>query len=223
MRKLIEGFLEDGIPDMAIGNCHAVGLDSIVLDVEYDELTNDKVSMTRVFVAWHDLHTLDALYQPDGHFSIGAHNHRYDLTITPLVGVLNNYEVDFSHDGWGPLHQFAYTSAIADGEMSFKREGERYFARPPLSVELWPGWARVMDAEQVHSVVVKKAKAWPFTAWMVREGPDRIASKTFSPLDHIPDRHEPLYQPLEPEYAETVMEQVLGLMRPAPTWGDLYT
>jgi hypothetical protein len=212
LRTEIEDCLETGIPDMALHDCHAVGVDSIVL-ATWNNDEGEKEGMWRVFVAWHDVHPLGRLFQDDGHFTIGVHNHRYYISITPLLGLVSNYEAreHFPHAMRQPLYEFDFTSAIREGGLGFQLRG--YHDDLKLGhVSIQPGFTRHLDAEELHTVQIPRTDD-PFTAWLVIEGPDRIESRVFSPLPEIPERTAKLYTPMPTITAEAVMEQVLGHMK----------
>lgn len=209
--EVLKTALDEGLPDMALKNCHAFGMDSIVLrrTIAYGE----KTSMVRMFVAWHDVHFLDQLYQDDGHYTLGVHNHRYDLMLQPLVGTLTNYEceLDAPSDTRLRRYKFPFVSGIG-GTMKLGTPDERSL-RSSRAVDLPPGSVRLMAAPEWHTVIVKKDPALPFTAWMVFEGADYNESKLVSPLRNPPLRDENLYLPMSPPRAYDIVEQVLGLMK----------
>ena len=90
----------------SLQNCHAVGLDSIVFKAT--------APMVRVFVA-HENHTL-WLNNPNvgTQMSLGVHEHRTDITMIPLFGMVFNV-FPSPH---GPIRNFVpyvFSSKIRDG------------------------------------------------------------------------------------------------------------
>lgn len=204
----IEAALIHGLPDMSLHNCHAVGVDSIVLACTEGQCR-------RVFVAWSDVHGLDNLYRPDGHFQVGVHNHKYDLVIHPVHGTLINYEVVLRHDNldWGPiLWEHDFTSGIT-GELSIgpgrKRVVDRHDTIALHPTDLSRGWLyRALQAQNLHTVIVPKQHE--YTAWMVTEGKHYNQSLFYSPIPEPADLAPDLYQPMSVLDATVVLERILS-------------
>lgn len=144
-------------------NCHAIGLDSIML--------MPAPNMVRVFVARED-HTLWR-NNPDTQepFSIGLHPHHCDITMVPLYGPISNVVL-----GGGPpnhkLHQFEYRSGIVDRVGAFRNAKESGFVYTGKDVRVCLKhqplkYPTILMAKEMHSVYVPKGKQ---AAWMICEG-----------------------------------------------------
>ena len=203
-RASIEHCLRAGIPDMALRNCHAVGVDSIVLGIEVDD-EGRKLSMTRVFVAHHDRHELDHLWREDGHYIIGVHNHRYPLTIDPVVGELINHEVTLGEPGAALLYEFKFQSGITD-ELDIVPTGN-YGIADAYNRSLVPGDSHYMEATDLHTVVVPKVGV--LSAWMVTEGPGVMESFMYSMIPDPVIDPTGMYLPLAKIEAERVLDRVM--------------
>lgn len=203
-RESIAQHLKSGIPDMALRNCHAIGLDSIVLGVELDE-SGVKQTMTRMFIAHHDRHGLDVLFRADGHYMVGVHNHRYNLTLEPVVGELINYEVMLGKPAAGHLYEFEFVSGIG-GDLAIVQTG-RHGMASSRHRSLCPGDCHYMEASDLHTVIVPKVGR--YSAWVVVEGPDVQESCMYSPLpDPFIDSSQ-LYQPMAKIEAERVLDRIM--------------
>lgn len=96
-------------------NCHAFKLSSIVLD-------NNGGKLTRMFMAWpgHRLHdnTFPNVYLP-----VGIHDHRYDITLIPVVGFISNEVYEINTSGCR-FQQYRFVSWVNSGVPSIERLDE---------------------------------------------------------------------------------------------------
>ena len=161
--KLINKILTnlDSIPDstlmMSYKNCHVAGLHSIVLN-------NNMGKLTRFFCAdkTHNMHkNLSNLM-----FSLGVHDHKYDLTLTNLFGRAINVnfsveQVEFPNKGNVSFHTFS------DGKAT---RGDTYIPRALLkqtTLECLSDKPMFIDKDSLHTVYVPKGEP---AAWLVEEG-----------------------------------------------------
>jgi hypothetical protein len=106
-----------GVPYNAISNCHADGMDSIVL---HDEAGN-RVRM--FFADWH--HTLH--HNRDGEFSIAIHAHHCEIRLVGLFGHARNDVYAITPHSGGPFAEMEYRSGVT-GESSLTPTGNRAHA-----------------------------------------------------------------------------------------------
>lgn len=140
-------------------NCHAIGLDSIVL--------KPAPNMVRIFIARGYEHTLWR-NNPDTNepYSVGVHPHHCDITMVPLLGSIANIVLS-SGSPTHKLHQFKYRSTITgragDGSV-FKYTGKDV----RVSLHHQPlRYPTQLLASALHTVYVPKGK---WAAWMICEG-----------------------------------------------------
>lgn len=188
--------------ERSIANCHVPGLDSVVI---HDWGPGN--GMVRFYYAHPGKHTLNDLYGPDGHFTVGVHNHRYRIAKIPLVGPLVNVRTKVrgpvTARRHGPtLHEYEFSSGIS-GEMGVKHRREVRI--DPLQPDLlMPGEAAVMAPEELHTVVVSRTR---LAAWLVIEGAN---TPDFTPLIYSPRLRlklsdKGLYEPMD---EATVRERI---------------
>jgi hypothetical protein len=101
-----------------IKNCHVIGVDSIAWE-------NKRGGLDRIFIAnsYHELHT--NLPNTDSTMSVGFHNHRSDLRISVLDGVVNELILfdRRSKPNYGciditiPMHKYTFSSYIKQSEV----------------------------------------------------------------------------------------------------------
>lgn len=144
-------------------NCHAVGLDSIVL--------KPAPNMVRVFIT-RENHSLWRNNPDTGTlFSIGIHPHHCDVTMVPLTGGIANIVLG-SGSPTHKLHQFEYHSGITDrvgaqakasgsGFMYTGKDVRVCLKHQPLR------YPTTLMAKEMHSVYVPKGKR---AAWLICEG-----------------------------------------------------
>jgi len=189
----------------SLANCHAPGLDSIVL--KNNSVVNG--GMARIFLAHEETHPLGQIIDEEsGNFVIGVHDHRFPLTIVPLLGSFVNYEVTADPEGSEQLHEYAFSSGI-NGTMgvSYQRQ---VTVRPPHFNEQEPGGLIRMTANDLHTVIIPNRNTVnKWTAWLVLEEPTEKTSHIYSPTDHLSLNSEGLYQPLDPALAKDAIERIL--------------
>lgn len=184
--------LREGQFEKSVYNCHTPGLDSVVLfDSEH--------GMVRFYTAHAGMNMMHNLYGPDGHFTIGVHNHKYRICKIPLVGPIINIRT--ARDDWGPgnfgLYEYRFKSALRGEEFGVEELGLREM-RPLASDLLVPGDHVVMDPEDLHTVLVNQNTT---TTWMVLEGKNvDIEPLIYSPRPNLTLSDDGLYEPM-PEYA----------------------
>jgi hypothetical protein len=208
---LLTAALDDGQLELSVGNCHVAGVDSIVL---FDDRAVGG-GMLRFFFARHGRHHLHQLYTRSGHFTLGVHNHRYPLALIPLTGNIVNIETQLSSTPTGTvLHEYGFRSALADDDsaaVETVHRGERH-VRGLDHVGVAPGGLRMMDAEDLHTVVVPEQAGSPGSAWLVLEGPDAgEGSRLYSPRGDLTISSDDLYLPMPHQRARAVTERVLQL------------
>lgn len=207
IRESIEKALVRGLPDLSLRNCHHLGLDSIALSLSGDEQSHQFV---RMFVAWSDRHTLDTLHRPDGHYNIGVHNHRYDLTIHVVHGTLINHRVILQDDtqDYGPLlYEHTFSSGV-NGTLSLSEPRKRYIDRF-YNIVLGPGRSTWMTSNQLHTVIVPKKGE--YTAWIVSERfPAQHESLLYSPIPQPEIDTSDLYLHMPIKEAENIVCKLLA-------------
>lgn len=207
-KSLLEDALNDGAFEKSLKNCHHKGMDSVVL---FDE-TETNGGMARFFYARHGQHAMNSVFDKKGHFTLGMHNHRFDLQIVPLVGSIVNIETKESHRRTGiTLHEYAFASALADDDIEAVGTVHRRAANfAPLDERpLHPGNRLSMRSDQIHTVLVPDTVRTPGTAWLVIEGPDTgTASRIYSPRDDLTVTSTDLYTPMSRSEALGLTEWV---------------
>lgn len=158
LERWISQILKDNIdPSILLKtrfNCHIKGLHSVPID-EF----NGKLRRIFFTTPDHEMHQNGALHT----LSLGAHNHRYDITLTGLVGQPVNIIVQPNSTGGDILKAFKYQ----DGE----KIGFRGITQCLIeSVQAISGAAIFMPAHQVHTVYVPPRQC---AAWLVEEGETR--------------------------------------------------
>lgn len=166
----------------SIGNCHAFGVDSIVLS-ESDNC------LTRLFLAWPE-HELYKNLNLDGCFSVGPHNHKYNLTIDPVCGKVYNLEF-VVEDPLGyyqlPVDSYIFHSAIDSiGVASYLDKVKLNWISCDLIQSSCP-----LTHCQFHTIYVPKGEK---AAWLVYEG-QRVDNKT-QVFNNSPINLKELYQNL---------------------------
>ena len=124
----------------SLGNCHANGLYSIVIDGEDGNLT-------RVFIATEDIEPFD----------IAMHSHRYNLQIGVVRGKVTHHTAEYSTSFFDsavelPLHR--YTAS----DRSFVYQGQHRVMLK--SFDLPVGSELELFDHELHSVSCKKGAMW---------------------------------------------------------------
>lgn len=196
--------LEESTFEHSVGNCHTAGMDSVVLR-DYGE-----GGMVRFFAAHRGSHALDSLLNGEGHFTLGAHNHRFPIALLPLTPGLTN--VTFQEDPRGStrLHRYIFSSALDEDSQGIATvaAGERRFSAPSLD-RVSPGEGVLMEAARVHTVLLKDEA--PLVGWVVVEGPSEMRSYIYSPRDNLTVTSKNLYTPLKRDEAQLRTEELLNL------------
>ncbi len=165
-------------------NCHHIGLHSLVLQERPDG------SLLRIFYTTPN-HRMRELYEPGGHFTIGAHNHNKQLHFITLYGNVYNVElaVKMSEDNgqWKGYRYPFHQSALLEGGFSL---GEPEAVSGEL---IWaPIHQKSLETSDVHTVVVHGDHG----AWLVNEGPPQDTPKSiFSPRSDLNLCADGLYLP----------------------------
>ena len=207
--EILEQALDQGTFAGSIGNCHTPGVDSLVL--EDNRLVNG--GMARIFVARQGAHRLSSVINSaTGDYTVGVHNHRFPVTIVPLVGRFINYEVEQDPDGTEELHRYSFQSAIT-GMMGVKHEGI-VRVKPPVYNEKDPGQIIQMSAAELHTVIVPNiATKFGMTAWLVLEEPEEGLTNIYSPTDHLQVSTQGLYNPYDPAEAHVIVSKLLAAIQ----------
>lgn len=144
--------------EMARLDCHAQLVDSI-------PLSSDEGRLTRVFLAWPG-HRLHLNFPGSPGYTVGVHDHRYDLSLRLICGRAVNYHFELA-PGEGRTHtEWRFTSGVASGEPAVEPGGVARLRCCGHS-ELRSGIDLNMRADELHTVWV--ADGTP-TAWRVMEG-----------------------------------------------------
>lgn len=179
----------------AIANCHADGMDSIVL---HDEPGN-RVRM--FFADWH--HVLHR--NRNGEFSIAIHAHHCDIRLVGLFGAARNDVYAITPHPSGPFAEMAYSSGVSS-ESSLLPTGQRAFAHL-LRSELLEATVK-LRAHEMHTIhLAEDVRA----AWLVIEGAEDAeyrsvcwsnAKRPFDPSG--------LYQPMDSAAVAKRLREVLS-------------
>lgn len=219
MKALLNRCLANGLPDMALSNCHTPGVDSIVLEV--NEAPQPK--MVRMFVAWPGAHGLHQLRRPDDSFVLAVHNHRYDLLMRPVVGTIVNYELEtapwpIANNVGEKLEGVSSDRAIFC--FPFCSGADKHgmaLGRPRMDVilsenfrVLHPGEKHFMHAEELHTVIVPKSS--DPVAWVIYEWADRIDSLLYSPTIHPDMSSDGLYEKMGQKEARFIVKSIVDLI-----------
>jgi len=205
-RELLESSLQEGNFSKSLASCHTPGLDSVVL---YDS----PEGMIRFYLAWHGQHHMDELHDEEGNFTVGIHNHRYQIAKVPLSGLINNVRTCVSESPTDyKLCEYVFSSRLKGEKMQAAFARECYME--PLRLDpLTPGMVVVMPAEALHTVQVPQSSVSPFTSWMVIEGPPcSIEPLIYSPRRDLTLSDDDLYQAMDEEAARERVETILSLM-----------
>ncbi len=193
------------MPDKIINgikNCHAIGVDSVVLGTENGKLV-------RAFIA-HENHNL-YLTNP---FSVGFHPHHCDLTIKVVEGSIINVtlisEFALGAHSIEELATYRYESAIRNGD---KGAFTQVMEKRPFGT-----LARVVNASQslalpasaIHTILIYARET---ATWIIHEGdedPNYVAD-VYSNADLTKASGEGLYLPMTDEEYQAAKARVLSL------------
>jgi hypothetical protein len=145
------------ILEASIQDCHVIGLDSIVLKA--------RAPMVRIYFArenhvlWHNDPRRDDV------MSLGLHQHRTDITITPLFGNVYNVLTGSLSMGFRKTHrEYVYHSQIKEGKGGFEKLQKGCGLWVYLESLAYP---RYMHGTLLHSVYIPKRER---AAWLITEG-----------------------------------------------------
>ncbi|HUR54578.1 MAG TPA: hypothetical protein VMZ71_10625 [Gemmataceae bacterium] len=159
--------LPDDLTAMARSHCHAMNVDSIVLAKNADG------RLSRVFLAWPG-HKLHANYPGSPRYTVGVHDHRYDVALRLIRGTAVNHAFERAANGQ-PHTEYRFTSGVATGKATVERLGDANLcvveSRPLVTFD-----DVSMTAAVFHTVWVPGNVP---TAWLVTEG---VASRTTTTL-----------------------------------------
>ncbi len=154
-------------------HCHAMDVSSIVLK-------DDGGKLTRMFLAWPQ-HELHRNCWPSQNFVVGIHDHKYDLTITPFIGLVTNevYEVSDIRQGTR-FEKYLFCCGTTPGAFVSRCIGVQYLKRVSDFLLTEPVF---MKSRVLHTVA-----AFGVAAWLVQEG-ELLTSETrlFTNVPFEPD------------------------------------
>lgn len=144
------------IASQSLINCHAYGLDSIVLD-------DTPGAMVRVFLA-RRLHDMWKNELPLGReMSVGFHAHHCDVKLMPIYGRVWNC-LATPAPGLTPLYAFDYHSKIREGKGGFVRAAQKDRTFKIEMTEIQGSLS--LKAWDIHSIYVPQSHQ---AAWVVFE------------------------------------------------------
>lgn len=209
---LLRRALAHGDFGRSVANCHTDGVDSVAL---FDDSAAGG-GMIRFYMAYHGQHRLAELYDGEGHFTVGIHNHRYRIAKIALNDTVYNVRTAVSERPTGlALHEYSFTSALRDGAMRVASRTLRDME--PISRDrLAPGQMSLMAARDLHTMQVPEREGSLGTAWLVIEGsPEPVQSLVYSPRDDLTMSADDLYLPMDPDHARSITETALALTQAA--------
>lgn len=210
--SLLQQGLATGTFTRSLQDCHTPGLDSIVL-FEAEQCGG---GMIRFYWARHGHHHMHNLYNDDGHFLLGVHNHRYRIAKIPLNDVIFNVRTWVTGDSDEyRLYEYDFSSALVEGNIHTSAPRLQNMA-PLVFDRLEPGDVSVMAAEDLHTVQVPDREDTAGTAWMVIEGsPATIDPLIYSPRPDLQLAGDGLYQRMPEAQARALTQQVLAAAQQA--------
>lgn len=204
--------------ERSLENCHTPGLSSIVLFDRHE----CGGGMIRLYVATDYNHSLYDLYNENGHFTVGLHNHNYDLAIMPVVGHIIN--VTWDNRTWDgreaanniKLYKYRYDSFIKDGAKGgILGNPEHEYGRLEFNV-ISPGSSIYMKAQEslvsdTHTIMVSSHNWAGKVAWVVVESsPRNVPTYIYSPRNDLWIDTDGLYTPMLPEKARYIAIDILS-------------
>lgn len=142
---------------MSRKHCHAINLSSVVLKVD------SSGSLTRIFLAW-PFHYLQHNIWPAPNLTVGVHNHRYDITLTPCIGAVFNERYTYSATG-DDYDEYVFVSGVKSGTFVANNIGSRRLEMIQSTLLTEP---LSMKADELHTVGCNH-----MAAWIVQEGPEK--------------------------------------------------
>ena len=174
----------DSVLLMSRKNCHAPNVHSIVLSKSSDN------RLTRVFLVMPD-HTLWHNGNRFSAYSVGIHDHQYDLEITSIFGSVTHmlYEQGINRFA-EKLYRYQFKSGGCNGDPVVTPMGKELVS--PTSVYLLSG-NKFLTHDRLHTLSVPEGET---AAWMVTEGERRKDTTTlFTNTELV--KTAGLYQPFE--------------------------
>ena len=154
---------------MSRKNCHAKNVSSIVV-------RNNGGRLTRAFLAWpgHEL----ATNRLGCKFAVGIHDHKYDLALRAIYGVVRNttYERQPGID----LTEWAFETGLATGRPVVRRVGTTSAVVASEEI-LGDDWT-FLDSEVIHDI-----DCHGIAAWWVKEGELKKSSTTLLTMSRSVD------------------------------------
>lgn len=188
--RLTAGEIESGL-----WNCHHHGLHSIVLETRSDG------SLLRIFFTSPE-HQMGKVFNSQGHFIIGAHNHDKPCGFAVLYGDIWNVDLSVGI-GRYPLYRYRFPSGI-DGNGFTLGEPRKFFG----NIRLEPIDGKYMSTKDIHTVLVATPKA----AWVVDERVrEPVAKYIYSPKIGLSLDANGLYGPMTASEVKTCADEVLAL------------
>lgn len=197
--------------ERSVGNCHTEGVDSVVL---FDR-SPSRDGMIRFYYARKGIHQLGQLYDDDGNYTVGIHNHRYNIGIVPLFGEIVNISTQKATrltDARNQiLFEYQFRSALKDGHLG-TTPMKPQIMKPHEETPLAPGKLHLMTSEDLHTIVVKDKPRLPGAAWMVIEGAHQPTTPLiYSPRPDLQISTGGLYLPISRAKAISIAEEVFRL------------
>lgn len=162
---------------MSRAHCHARNLSSVVL-------ANRDGRLRRVFLAWPG-HSLTADPPHNGPLTVGIHDHRYAIALTPVFGGLWNHLYAPGDDI--EMTAYAFTSGVSNGEPRAEPMGTKRLN--------YLGARRVHSPVQMPHGQLHTVTCSPCAAWIVEEGV-RLQKATALYSNVTPQLRD-LYEPIE--------------------------
>ena len=162
-------------------NCHAKNVDSIVL--REDRLGK----LNRAFLAWpgHRLRT----NKLDDDLEVGIHDHRYDIWLLLIHGVVTNVTYGRASGPGDRLIEWRFRSGVVNGKPERERIGDCRLvetSRTSLSRDSWVG----QDKNVLHTVECSGAAAWFVQEGMTAKDATTLFTKGEFSTDGLYDRFE---------------------------------
>lgn len=192
-----------------IKDCHARGLDSVVLGQENGKLR-------RAFIA----HPHHDLWWENDLISVGFHPHHCDITLEVVQGAIVNLNLEVggntaSDYQLGNLSTFLYHSPIMKGgQGSFELlSGPQEYGIE--EVKLAEGDVYSLKANAVHTIYIPKGQP---AIWIVSEGEEdpEYCPKVYSNRDLRGEKLEGMYRPMEASEVEEAVKRIQALLRTPP-------
>lgn len=188
--------------ESGLHNCHAFGVESLVLR------TNRDGSLIRIFHAT-GTHTLQRLFRDNGHFVVGVHNHNKALRLRRLFGDIWNVELrPTSTPEASCLYRYPFTSALNNPD-GFNL-GKPVIRRMSITTRRLIDVA--MRPHDTHTVLVPASTA----AWLVEEGPTvpNFQKYIYSPKSDLSLNSVGLYIPMNPRHLHLTCDAILEALQP---------